>query len=122
MLARLAEIMRRARLRGDWDDEAVVLELLAEMREAYGATIVAGDDERRRDSGACEIWQTMIDAIRAEATEPAHSVSSANYICGRHHPKWGSTGRYCAECNWDVMAGPNPDCHAAHTSSELEHG
>jgi hypothetical protein len=67
MLARLTEVMRRARMRGDWDDERVVLEVLAKMRsfDAEVVDIDIGTDDAR------EVWRHMIDTIRARATEPA---------------------------------------------------
>ncbi len=69
MLARLTEVLRCARMRGDWDDERVVLELLTEMRsfDAEVVDIDIGTDDVR------EVWRHMIDTIRARATETAHS-------------------------------------------------
>jgi hypothetical protein len=76
MLARLTEVLRCARMRGDWDDERVVLEVLAEMRDLGAEVANIGVEARwqspiRDANNVREIWQHMIDAIRAEATEPA---------------------------------------------------
>jgi hypothetical protein len=71
MLARLTEVLRRARMRGDWDDERVVLEVLAEMREPTNEIYAAAVDNG--DQSATEVWRPMIDAIRADATEPAET-------------------------------------------------
>ncbi len=91
MLARLTEVMRCARMRGDWDDEAVVLELLAEMRNldwelaAAPERILCRIADKAEHEGAymggydhlenasIAIWEKTIDAIRAEATESAQT-------------------------------------------------
>jgi hypothetical protein len=71
MLARLTEVMRRARMHGDWDDERVVLALLAEMRASVTHDML---NAGARESGSAkDVWEAMIDAIRAEATEPAET-------------------------------------------------
>jgi hypothetical protein len=74
MLARLTEVLRRARMHGDWDDERVVLEVLMEMREPTSEIYAASVDNGYHS--ATEVWRPMIDAIRAEATEPATCPST----------------------------------------------
>jgi hypothetical protein len=76
-LARLTEVLRRARMRGDWDDESVVLEVLAEMRVGDDAMMFAGSRSLENEMQAPSAtlmgvgFAAMIDAIRADATEPA---------------------------------------------------
>jgi hypothetical protein len=71
MLARLTEVTRRARMRGDWDDERVILEMLAEMRASVTLMHDMLNAGARESGSAKDVWQAMIDVIRAEATEPA---------------------------------------------------
>lgn len=98
---------------------------LREMREPDEAMIDAASQVESKEDGyfigrdeAMSAWKISIAVALNE--EPLHTSSDA--VCPSPH-RYDSTGRYCIECGWDVMAGFNPDCHARkHTSSEIGHG
>ena len=87
MLSRLTEVLHLARMRGDWDDERVVLEVLDAMRDPTEAMDAVGFMAilKNRDmvgpysNAAAVTWRDMIDAIRAEASEPAHTSSELEH-------------------------------------------
>lgn len=77
MIQHIAEVLRRSRVDGGWDDEVVAGKVLREMREPDQTMMdrvahIAGDDELQ------ECWGGMIDAALAEV-EPAHSSSEIGH-------------------------------------------
>lgn len=85
MIQRLAEVLRRARVDGGWDDEAVAGKVLREMREPTDRMIDAAgaQDDHSTPYVQCEDggvhWRAMIDAALAEDPEPVHSSSEVGH-------------------------------------------
>ena len=77
MLYRLTETLRRCRMRGGMDDEAIVAELLAEMRVPTQDMIVAAFDAISEPLHP-DTWTAAIDAILAHS-EPAHTSSELGH-------------------------------------------